>query len=92
MGITYTDIEIENLFTKRRMTIRALVDSCAVFMTIPGHAALQLGYDLEEVSQRENILADGSRKTAPMVGPLRVYFVDRYCDLSALIVGDKALF
>jgi clan AA aspartic protease len=92
MGITYTDIEIENLFTKRRMTIRALVDSGAVFMTIPSHAALQLGYDLEEVSQREIILADGSRKTVPMVGPLRVYFTDRYCDLSALVVGDEALF
>ena len=92
MGITYTEIEIENLFTKRRMSIRALVDSGAVFMTIPDHAALQLGYDLEEVSRREIILADGSRKSVPMVGPLRVYFADRHCDLSARVVGDEALF
>jgi len=92
MGVTYTNIEIENLFTKRRMSIRALVDSGAVFMTIPDHAALQLGYDLEEVSRREIILADSSRKSVPMVGPLRVYFADRYCDLSALVVGDEALF
>ncbi len=92
MGITYTDIEIENLSTKRRMAIRALVDSGAVFMTIPSHAALQLGYDLEEVSRREIILADSSRKSVPMIGPLRVYFADRYCDLSALVVGDEALF
>ena len=77
MGITYTEIEIENLFTKRRMSIRALVDSGAVFMTIPDHTALQLGYDLEVVSRREIILADGSRKSVPMVGPLRVYFADR---------------
>ncbi|MFZ4700981.1 MAG: clan AA aspartic protease [Candidatus Methylumidiphilus sp.] len=92
MDITYTDIEIENLSNKRRMSIRALVDSGAVFMTIPDHAALQLGYDLEEVSRREIILADGSRKSVPMVGPLRVYFADRHCDLSALVVGDEALF
>ncbi|MEI7867760.1 MAG: clan AA aspartic protease [Candidatus Methylumidiphilus sp.] len=92
MGITYTNIDIENLFTKRRMSIRALVDSGAVFMTVPDHAALQLGYDLEEVSRREIILADSSRKSVPMVGPLRVYFADRYCDLSALVVGDEALF
>lgn len=92
MGITYTDIGIENLFTKRRMSIRALVDSGAVLMTLPEHAALQLGYDLEEVSRREVILADGSRKSVSMVGPLRVYFADRYCDLSALVVGDEALF
>jgi clan AA aspartic protease len=92
MGIAYTDIEIENLFTKRRMSIRALVDSGSVFMTIPDHVALQLGYDLEEVSRREVILADGSRKSVPMIGPLRIYFADRHCDLSALVVGDEALF
>jgi len=69
LGITCTDLEIENLFTKLRIPIIALVDSGTVFMTIPGHAALQLGYDLEEVSRREVILADGSRKSVPMVGP-----------------------
>lgn len=92
MGITYTDINLENLFNKRRMTIRALVDSGSVFMTIPEHVALQLGYDLEEVSRREIILADSSRKSVPIIGPLRVYFAERYCDLSAWVVGDEALF
>lgn len=92
MGITYTEINILNLFNQRQMSIRALVDSGSVFMTIPDHVALQLGYDLEEVSRREIILADSSRKSVPMVGPLRVYFADRYCDLSALVVGDEALF
>jgi clan AA aspartic protease len=92
MGLTYTDIEVENLFSKRRMTVHALVDSGAVFMIVPEHVALQLGYDLEEVSQREVILADGSRKSVPMIGPLRVHFAGRYCDLSALAFGDEALF
>jgi hypothetical protein len=27
-----------------------------------------------------------------MIGPLRVHFADRYCDLSALVMGDEALF
>lgn len=92
MGLTYADIEAENLFSKHRMAIRALVDSGAVFMIIPEHIAIQLGYDLEEVSRREVILADGSRKSVPMVGPLRVHFAGRYCDLSALVFGDEALF
>ena len=92
MGITYAGIKVENIFNKRRMNIRALVDSGSVFMTVPEHIALQLGYDLEEVDRREIILADGSRKSVPMVGPLRVYFAERYCDLSALVVGDEALF
>ncbi len=54
--------------------------------------ALQLGFDLSEVSVREIILADGSRRSVPMIGPLRVRFADRFCDLSALVVGDEPLF
>lgn len=92
MGIIYADVEIENLFQKRRMSVRALVDSGAVFLTVPEHVALQLGFDITEVATREVVLADGARKTVPMIGPLRVFFLDRYCDLSALVMGDEALF
>lgn len=92
MGITYAEITVENLFAKRQLATRALVDSGSVFFTLPEHTALQLGFDIGEVGTREIILADGSRKTVPMVGPLRVYFADRYCDLSALVMGDEALF
>ena len=91
MGITYADIEIENLFQKRRMATKALVDSGSVFLTVPEHVAVQLGFDTSEVVKREVVLADGSRKTVPMIGPVRVYFSDRYCDLSALVLGDEPL-
>lgn len=91
MGLTYADIELESIWDKRRIPARALVDSGAVFMIIPEHVALQLGFDLTEVSQREVVLADSSRKAVPMVGPLRVHFADRYCDLSALVFGDEPL-
>ena len=92
MGLSYADISIENLFQKRRMAVKALVDSGSVFFTVPAHIALQLGFDITEVSTREVILADGSRKAVPMIGPLRVHFADRYCDLSALVMGDEPLF
>ena len=92
MGITYADIDIENPYSKRKLAARALVDSGAVFFTIPEHLAVQLGFDPTEVSTREIILADGSRKPVPMIGPLRVHFADRYCDLSALVLGDEPLF
>ena len=49
MGITYAEIGIENLFQKRRMTIKALVDSGSVFLTVPEHIAVQLGFDTSEV-------------------------------------------
>ena len=91
MGLTYADVRIENPYMKRGMDARALVDSGAVFMTVPEHVAVQLGFDLDEVSTREVILADGSRRSVPMVGPLRVYFADRYCDLSVLVFGDEPL-
>lgn len=91
MGLTYADIVLESTFRQRSLPVRALVDSGAVFMIIPSHVALQLGFDLEEVSTREVILADGSRKAVPMVGPLRVRFGDRHCDLSALVFGDEPL-
>jgi clan AA aspartic protease len=92
MGLTYTDIEVENLFTRRSLSIRALVDSGAVFLTIPEHVAVQLGFDLTEVGKREVVPANGHRELVPMVGPLRVKFGDRYCDLSALVLGDEPLF
>lgn len=91
MGITYATLGLENAFMQRRMEVRALVDSGSVFMTVPEHVAVQLGFDITEVSTREVVLADGSRKPVPMIGPIRVYFSDRYCDLSALVLGDEAL-
>lgn len=92
MGITYAAIGIENLFQKRRLEVKALVDSGSVFMTVPEHLAVQLGFDTTEVGTREVVLADGSHKAVPMIGPLRVHFTDRYCDLSALVMGDEPLF
>lgn len=92
MGLTYADIRLENPFNRRILEVSALVDSGAVFLTLPEHMALQLGFDLTEVSVREIVLADGSRRSVPMIGPLRVRFADRFCDLSALVVGDEPLF
>ena len=92
MGITHADILLENTILKRKLEVKALVDSGSVFMTVPQHVAVQLGFDLDEVSTREAVLADGSRKRVPMIGPLRVHFIDRFCDLSALVLGDEPLF
>src|SRR3989338_1843830 len=92
MGLSYAEISLENSFTRHRMDVRALVDSGSVFLTVPEHVAIQLGFDLQETSTREVVLADGSRRSVPMIGPLRVRFADRYCDLSALVLGDAPLF
>lgn len=91
MGLVYANIEVENLFQKRTLPLRALVDSGAVFLSIPEHAAIQLGFDTTEVVTREVILANGHRQKVPMIGPLRVRFENRFCDLSALVLGDEPL-
>ena len=91
MGLTYAETVLESTVRLRKMPVKALVDAGAVFMIIPGHVALQLGFDLEEVGTRKVVLADGSRKPVPMVGPPRVHFGDRYCDLSALVLGGEPL-
>ena len=91
MGITYADVEVESFFPRRSMSIKARVDSGSVFFTVPEHIALQLGFDIAEVGTREVILANGHRQRVPMIGPLRVKFADRYCDLSALVLGDEPL-
>ena len=89
MGIAYAAVGIENPYVKRRLDALALVDSNSGFFTVPEHMAVQLGFDHSNVSTREIVLADGSRQPVPMIGPLRVYFADRYCDLSALVMGDE---
>ncbi|MDR2450516.1 MAG: clan AA aspartic protease [Candidatus Accumulibacter sp.] len=91
MGLTYADLKLENLFNKRMLQVSALVDSGSVFLSIPEHIATQLGFDTEEASTREVVLANARRAVAPMIGPLRVWFDGRHCDLSALVLGDEPL-
>jgi hypothetical protein len=67
MGIPYADIALESIFPRRRLEVKALVDSGSVFLTVPQHIAVQLGFDTEEARTREVILADGSRKAVPMI-------------------------
>ncbi|MEI7429265.1 MAG: clan AA aspartic protease [Betaproteobacteria bacterium] len=84
-------IIVENLNAKRSMPLQALVDTGAIFLSVPEHIAMQLGFDLSEVSKREVVLANDHRQAVPMIGPLRVHFADRYCDLSALVFGEEAI-
>ncbi len=92
MGLTYADVRLENPISNRTVEVRTLVDSGSVFLTIPSHVAIQLGFDLTNPRTREVTLADGSHALVPLIGPLRVRYLDRDCDLSALVLGDEALF
>ena len=71
------------------LEIEALADSGAVHLCIPSHIQIQL--ELEEIDRKEVILADGSRKLVPYVGPLEVRFKNRVGFTGALVMGDQAL-
>ena len=71
------------------LEVEVLVDSGAVHLCIPSHLQIQLG--LEEIVKKEVLLADGSRKLVPYVGPVEVRFKNRVGFTGALVMGEQAL-
>jgi len=69
--------------------VDALADSEAVHLCIPAHVQIQLG--LEEITKKEVMLADGSTKLVPYVGPLELHFKNRVGFAGALVMGDEVL-
>ncbi len=69
--------------------VDALADSGSVHLCIPEHIRIQL--QLDESDKKERILADGSRKLVPYVGPLELHFANRVGFAGALVIGDQAL-
>ena len=69
--------------------VDALADSGAVHLCIPEHVRIQL--KLDESDKKEVILADGSRKLVPYVGPIEIRFKNRIGFAGALVMGDQPL-
>ena len=69
--------------------VDALADSGAVHLCIPDHIRIQL--QLDEIDKKEVILADGTRKIVPYVGPIEIHFKNRIGFAGALVMGDQAL-
>ena len=91
MGLTTTRIELRN---PRRpdlpaVEMDALADTGSDLMCIPPRVQLQLG--LEEAETRTIVLADGTRRSAPYVGPLQLHFANRTGFGGALVMGDQPL-
>ncbi len=91
MGLTDAKIRLSN---PRRQDIEpvevvALADTGAVHLCIPEHIMIQL--ELAEIEKKEVLLADGSRKLVPYVGPLELRFQGRTGFSGALVLGDQVL-
>lgn len=68
---------------------QALVDTGSVFLVIPEQVRQQL--QVEEQSQKDVTLADGSRRMIPYVGPIETRFKNRIAFVGAIVMGDEVL-
>jgi clan AA aspartic protease len=71
------------------LEVEALADSGAVHVCIPEHVQIQL--ELGEIARKEVILADGTRRLVPYVGPVEIRFKNRIGFSGALVMGDQPL-
>ncbi len=101
MGYTYADIKLVNsgdlelakryLLDKddvKSITVRALVDTGCITFCI--NDTIQEVLQLSKKGTRKTILADGSILELDVVGPIEIYYLDRYCTTNALLMpGNK---
>lgn len=91
MGLSYAMLTLKNprIPNSEPLSVDALADTGSVYLIIPEHVKLQLG--LENQSQKEVSLADGSKRMVPYVGPLEVKFKNRVAYVGAIVMGDEVL-
>jgi clan AA aspartic protease len=92
MGHTYADLKLKNILNGKEVGIHALVDTGATFMCVTEEIAIQLGFDVMEVSTKKVTLANGHQMTVPCVSPVRIEFDEnRYYVTEALVLGNEPL-
>jgi len=79
MGVTYADLTLANIFTKRAVAVRALVDTGTSRLIVTPEIATALGYDPHELAVKYVNFADGRRLEAPHIEGVRIQFQDRRC-------------
>jgi clan AA aspartic protease len=91
MGLTYATIKLTNLFAHQSVEVSALVDTGATFMCVSEEIALQLGFDITEVSRQVVTLADGHQRKVPKIAPIEIAFGNRTYVTEAVVLGNEAL-
>lgn len=91
MGIVSARIILKNprQLTLEPVEVQAIADSGAVHLCIPEHVRVQLQLDI--ISNKEVVLADGSVRTVPYAGPIEIHFKNRVGFAGALVMGDQVL-
>lgn len=91
MGLTYAPLGLTNLFNHKKIEIMALVDTGATFMCVTEEIALQLGFDITEVSRQVVTLADGHQRLVPKIAPIEITFGNRSYVTEAVVLGNEPL-
>ena len=91
MGATYAELKITNLFNQWSVDVSALVDMGATFMSVTEEEALQLGFDINEVTTHVVTLADGRQIRVPRIAPIEIIFGNRSYVTEALVLGNEPL-
>ena len=100
MGLTYANVELFNYADEtlvedgylpkekvRSIEIQAMADSGAIRLAINEKIRQQLGL---RVRQQLNIsLADGTKRTLDVAGPIRLKFQDRDCITDAFVLPNE---
>jgi len=90
MGLVTANILLRNARVPTlALQVDALADSGTLHVCIPQRICDRL--QLEKLAEREVVLADGSSKIVPYVGPLEVRFKNRAGFVGALVLGDRVL-
>jgi len=86
MGLVIAKLVLKNPRLRRLAAIKvdALADSGAVHLCIPERIRAQLR--LEAIDEKVVVLADGSKKRVPYVGPIEVRFKNRVGFAGALVM------
>ena len=94
LGLITAKIKLENP-TKpetKALDVNCLVDTGALYLCLPEHVAIQLGYGLTPPAQTKEITtADGKKHLCPYVGPIRISFKNRTGFVGAIVIGEEVL-
>jgi clan AA aspartic protease len=99
MGLTYATIQLQNGdnvsdYNRKRIgeedirqvEISALVDTGSIMMVI--NETIREALDLPIIGKRPSQLADGTRLELPVVGSIKIKYLDRWCITSALLLPN----
>ena len=91
MGIVHAEFVLTNLFTKKSVPVRALIDTGAMDVFVTSEITQQLGFDVTEVSRKTVTLADGRSQSAALLRPVVINFGERHSSTDVLVMGDECV-